>query len=221
MLYLVGFTLAYLSLDAGTGALVLFGSVQVTMFAGAIVAREPVPLARWIGAALALAGLFVLAAPSLREAHLGVAMIAMVAAGLGWGAYSLAGRTQQDAQTATAVNFILAVPVMILLYHGQLSFIDFMLEDNANFSRGVALAVVSGAVTSGLGYALWYAILPALGAGRAAVAQLSVPVIAALGGAVLLTEVPGLRFGLASLLVLGGVALASLPYRSLTNRSSQ
>jgi drug/metabolite transporter (DMT)-like permease len=85
----------------------------------------------------------------------------------------------------------------------------------------VLLAVVSGAVTSGLGYALWYALLPCLGAARAAVAQLTVPVIAALGGAVLLAEVPGLRFWLASLLVLGGVALASLPYKSFTRRSIQ
>jgi drug/metabolite transporter (DMT)-like permease len=214
MLYLLGFTLAYRSLDAGTGALVLFGSVQVTMFAGAVLAGETVPPARWGGAALALAGLFVLAAPTLREAHLGVAMVAMAAAGLGWGAYSLAGRRQRDAQAATAVNFILAVPVMALLYHVQLSFIDVGLGDDANLPWGIALAVLSGAVTSGLGYALWYAILPALGAARAAVAQLTVPVIAALGGAVLLAEAPGLRFWLAAGLVLGGVALASLPGQS-------
>lgn len=220
LLYLLGFTLAYVHLDAGTGALVLFGSVQVTMFAGAVIARESVPLARWIGAAVALAGLFVLAAPSLQEARMGVAMIAMALAGLGWGVYSLAGRRQSDAQTATAVNFILAVPVMVLLYHGQLSFIDFGV-DSENLAFGIALAALSGAVTSGLGYALWYAILPALGAARAAVAQLSVPVIAALGGAVLLAEAPGVRFWIASVLVLGGVALASLPYRSLPNRSNQ
>jgi drug/metabolite transporter (DMT)-like permease len=88
-------------------------------------------------------------------------------------------------------------------------------------AQGVALAVVSGAVTSGLGYALWYAVLPRLGAARAAVAQLTVPVLSALGGAVLLAEGPGVRFWLAGLLVLGGVALASLPYRGLTSRSNQ
>jgi drug/metabolite transporter (DMT)-like permease len=86
---------------------------------------------------------------------------------------------------------------------------------------GITLAVLSGAVTSGLGYALWYAVLPRLGAARAAVAQLTVPILAALGGAALLAEVPGLRFWLASLLVLGGVALASLPYKALTRRSIQ
>ena len=218
-LYLVAFSLAYMNLDAGAGALVLFGSVQVTMFAGALLLREPVPLRRWLGSGVALAGLYVLAAPALQVDHLWGAMLMMAGAGVGWGAYSLAGRSQKDAQTATAVNFILAIPVMMLLF-GQFSFIDFMLvdEERVNMSWGIGLAVLSGAVTSGLGYALWYAILPQLGAARAAVAQLTVPVIAALGGAVLLAEVPDLRFWLAAALVLGGVALASLPYRSLTRR---
>jgi drug/metabolite transporter (DMT)-like permease len=105
--------------------------------------------------------------------------------------------------------------VMVLLYHGQLSFIDFIPEDEdqANLAWGLALAVISGAITSGLGYTLWYAILPQLGAARAAVAQLTVPVIAAVGGAALLAEAPGWRFVLAAGLVLGGVALASLPHR--------
>jgi drug/metabolite transporter (DMT)-like permease len=221
LLYLIGFSLAYLNLDAGTGALILFGSVQVTMFAGALFARETLPARRWLGAALAMGGLVVLAAPSMGAASLDAPMLTMAAAGLGWGVYSLAGRKQRDAQAATAVNFILAVPVMVLLYHNGLGWVDFMLtdEETANLNRGLALAVLSGAITSGLGYALWYAILPRLGAARAAVAQLTVPVIAALGGAMLLAEWPGARFWLASVLVLGGVALASLPYRSLPCRS--
>jgi drug/metabolite transporter (DMT)-like permease len=112
---------------------------------------------------------------------------------------------------ATAWNFVLSVPLVLPLG---------LLAGGARPDAvGVALAVVSGAVTSGLGYALWYAILPALGAARAAVAQLTVPVIAALSGAVLLAELPGLRFWVASVLVLGGVALASLPYRDFTKRS--
>lgn len=222
LLYLLGFSLAYTRLDAGTGALVLFGSVQVTMFAGALLLREPVPLRRWLGSGVALGGLYLLAAPTAEAAQVGSAMLMMAAAGLGWGTYSLAGRGQKDAQTATAVNFVLAVPVMGLLF-AQLSFVDFMLvdEEQTNLGLGAALAVLSGAVTSGLGYALWYAILPRLGAARAAVAQLTVPVIAALGGAVLLTEPPGLRFWLAAALVLGGVALASLPYRGFTSRSTR
>lgn len=220
LLYLLAFSLAYLNLDSGTGALILFGSVQVTMFAGALLAREPLPPARWLGALLALAGLLFLAAPGLQEAQI-APMLTMAAAGLGWGAYSLAGRKQADAQTATAVNFILAVPLMMLLVHGAFGPMDALLGEYRDPVRGAALAVLSGAITSGLGYALWYAIVPSLGAARAAVAQLTVPVIAALGGAVLLSEMPGPRFWLAAALVLGGVALASVDYRSLTRRSIQ
>ncbi len=207
--YLLGFSLAYRGLDAGTGALVLFGMVQVTMFAGALWSGEAVPLRRWAGAGVALCGLALIAAPGGASLTLGpFAMMAL--AGVGWGIYSLAGRGATDPLAATAWNFLLAVPIVLPL--GLV----------AGFARpdatGVWLALLSGAVTSGLGYALWYAVLPRLGAARAAVAQLSVPVLAALGGAALLAEVPGLRFWLASGLVLGGVALASLPYRSLTRR---
>jgi drug/metabolite transporter (DMT)-like permease len=208
--YLVGFSLAYRALDAGTGALVLFGTVQVTMFAGALIAREAVPLRRLMGAGLALGGLALIAAPGAAAA---VPLALMAMAGLGWGVYSLAGRGATDPLAATAWNFLLSVPLVLPL--GLTAAVA--MPDG----RGVALAVVSGAVTSGLGYALWYAVLPRLGAARAAVAQLTVPVIAALGGAVLLAEVPGPRFWLASALVLGGVAWASVPYRALPSRSSQ
>ncbi|WP_135449547.1 DMT family transporter [Tabrizicola caldifontis] len=204
--YLLGFSLAYRGLDAGTGALVLFGMVQVTMFAGALAGREGVPPRRWAGAALALAGLALIAAPGA----VALAPLALMAvAGVGWGLYSLAGRGARDPLAATAWNFVLALPFVLPFGLAGLAAPD---------ARGLALAVVSGAVTSGLGYALWYAVLPGLGAARAAVAQLTVPVIAALGGAVLLAEPPGLRFWLAAVLVLGGVALASLPYRALTSR---
>lgn len=205
--YLIGFSLAYRGLDAGTGALVLFGTVQVTMFAGALVLREVVPARRWAGAGLALGGLAVIAAP----ATAGLLPLALMAgAGLGWGIYSLAGRRAADPLAATAWNFLLSVPLVVPF--------GLMAGLAAPDATGIALAVVSGALTSGLGYALWYAILPRLGAARAAVAQLTVPVIAALGGAVLLAEAPELRFWLAAVLVLGGVALASLPYRSLPSR---
>ncbi|MGL4237920.1 DMT family transporter [Tabrizicola sp.] len=207
--YLVGFSLAYLGLDAGTGALVLFGMVQVTMFAGAFVTGEAVPARRWAGAGLALGGLALIAAPA--EAGLPPGpLLLMALAGMGWGFYSLAGRGATDPLAATAWNFLLSVPLVLPLAVG----LGFDRPD----ATGIALAVVSGAVTSGMGYALWYVILPTLGAARAGVAQLSVPILAALGGAVLLTEVPGLRFWAAAVLVLGGVAWASLPYRSLTRR---
>ena len=210
--YLIGFSLAYRGLDAGAGALVLFGAVQVTMFTGALILREVVPGRRWAGAVLALGGLVLIAVPGAGGLQ-PVALALMTVAGIGWGIYSLAGRAVQDPLSATAWNFLLSLPLVLPVG----LFIRLELPD----ATGVTLAVVSGALTSGLGYALWYRILPELGAARAAVAQLSVPVIAALGGAALLAEVPGPRFWLAAALVLGGVSLASLPYRSLASRSTR
>jgi drug/metabolite transporter (DMT)-like permease len=200
VVYLVGFSLAYLSLGAGVGALILFGSVQVTMFAGALMSGEQVPRARWLGAGLAFAGLVGLVAPGGAEVPVAGAL-AMAAAGFGWGIYSLAGRGATDALGATAWNFVLSVPVVagIAVLAGPMK----------AEAMGLWLALLSGAVTSGMGYALWYGVVPHLGAARAAVAQLTVPMLAALGGAVLIGEGVGWRFGLASAVILGGVALAS------------
>lgn len=203
--YLFGFSVAYLALDAGIGALILFGSVQITMFAGALIAREAVPPARWAGAVLAFVGLLVLVSPG---GNIGATwpVAAMVLAGAGWGVYSLAGRGADDALLATAANFGLALPVAVGL--GLILGLGALVQP-----LGVWLAVLSGAVTSGLGYALWYRLVPSLGAARAGVAQLTVPVLAAGGGAVLLGEGVSLRFGIAAALVLGGVTLASFPRR--------
>jgi drug/metabolite transporter (DMT)-like permease len=211
--YLIGFSLAYVGLDAGTGALILFGTVQVTMFAAALATGEPVPARRATGAALAFAGLAWLLWPTgathvpLRDGG------AMVAAGIGWGVYSLAGRRERDALAATAANFVLAVPVAALL---ALPLLPVPIPQPG----GIALAIASGAVTSGLGYALWYAVLPRLAAAQAAVAQLTVPVIAAAGGLIWLAEPPTLRFALASVLVFGGVALASAVQRTRSSSGS-
>jgi drug/metabolite transporter (DMT)-like permease len=138
----------------------------------------------------------------------------MAGAGVGWGIYSLSGLRGGDALSATAANFALSVPVLF----GLVLLMPFRIDLSEAAPLGVALAILSGAVTSGLGYALWFAILPRLGATRAAVAQLTVPVLSALGGAALLAELPGLRFWAATVLVLGGVALASLRYRALPRR---
>jgi len=213
LLYLFGFSLAYLSLDAGVGALILFGVVQITMFAGALWSREPVPLRRWLGAGLAFGGMVVLVAPGGARADLWHGGV-MALAGFGWGIYSLAGRRAGDALAATAANFGLALPVAA----GLVWLLPETLTGGAAAVTatpfGLGLAVVSGAVTSGLGYALWYALVPQLGAARAAVAQLTAPVIAALMGFAALGEGISLRFVAAALLVLGGVALASLTRRS-------
>ena len=197
LVYLFGFSAAYQSLDAGTGALILFGVVQVTMFAGALAGGEVVPARRILGALLALIGLAVLLAP---QGGAVLPQVAMALAGVGWGVYSLAGRGQGDALAATAWNFLLAVPVGVVVV---------LVSPGHWTTGGVALAMLSGGVTSGMGYALWYAVVPQLGAARAAVAQLTVPLIAAAGGAVMLTELPGTGFWVACALVLGGVAVAS------------
>ena len=201
LIYLIGFSLAYARLDAGTGALILFGVVQITMFVGALTAREMIPARRWIGAGLAFGGLALLLWPGgAMQASLPHAGL-MAGAGIGWGVYSLAGRRARDPVAATAANFVLAVPVMLCL----LPWVPLTAT-----AGGVGLAVVSGAVTSGLGYALWYTLVPGLGAARAGVAQLTVPVIAAAGGLVWLGEPLGWRVIAAAALVMFGVALATL-----------
>jgi drug/metabolite transporter (DMT)-like permease len=203
LIYLFGFSTAYVSLSAGTGALILFGFVQITMFAGALLARETVRASRWLGAAMAFAGLVYLMIPSVALGALGP-MVAMSMAGVGWGIYSLAGRRAGDPLAATGWNFILAVPMALLVWAGSSAAIATPYWD----IRGLGLAVISGAVTSGLGYALWYHLVPVLGSARAAVAQLTVPVLAAAGG-LALGEALSLRFVIAALVVLGGVAVAS------------
>ena len=204
-LYVLGFSFAYVTLDAGVGALLLFGGVQITMFAGALVLRESIPPIRWIGAGIAFAGLAWVLWPPGRSAPDPLGAALMLAAALGWGLYSLAGRGGTAPLKATAANFLLATPLVALavLPAGL----------GSPQPEGIALAVVAGAVTSGLGYALWYAVLPGLGAQRAAVAQLTVPVIAIAAGALFLGERLSPAALVAAAVVLGGVALATLPAR--------
>jgi len=206
-LYLIGFSMAYRTVDSGVGALVLFGGVQVTMFAGAVLSRESIPLTRWVGAMFALSGLAFLVWPTGGNSPSLTGTLLMVSAALGWGIYSLLGRGVKDPLAATTANFIgasLPVIAAVLLF-----------ESNIIPPLGfpVVLAIISGALTSGLGYALWYQLLPQLRTTIAAVAQLSVPIIAAAGGALFLGEITGFRFWIATALVLGGIALSLLPKR--------
>ena len=170
---------------------------------------EAVPARRVAGAAVALAGLAWLLWPGAAVPVPVVPALLMVIASAGWTIYLLVGRGVEDPLSATAASFAIALPVVAL---GSLAWPVAGAGVSTTVS-GIALAVLSGAVTSGLGYALWYAILPALGAVRAAVAQLTVPVIAALGGVLLLGEAPGLRLIAAGAVVLAGVALATVPGR--------
>lgn len=203
LVYIFGFSQAYSALEAGIGALVLFGVVQMTMFAGAVITGDRVPALRWGGAAIAFAGLVWMLWPGAGLTVPLVPAALMAVAGIGWGIYSLVGRGAGDPLGATAANFVLAAPVGVVLMLVSGSFAGLSL-------LGVALALASGALTSGLGYALWYSILPQLGASRAAVAQLTVPVIAIAGGAMLLGEIPSVTFLIATAVVLFGVILSAL-----------
>jgi len=204
--YMVGFSFAYITLGASVGALILFAGVQVVMFAGALVRREHIGAMRIFGACISFVGLVWLLWPSGKSAPdlAGAALMATAAAG--WGVYSLLGRGSNDPIGDTAANFLFAVPVSVLALttvpHLTLS------------STGLALGVISGVIMSGLGYALWYSVLPRLRSSTAAVAQLSVPVIAALGGIILLQEPLTARFIIASGLVLGGIGISLAPGRA-------
>ena len=207
-LYILAFSFAYITLEAGAGALILFGVVQITMFAAALYSGVSVPAQRWIGAALALLGLAILLWPSGGAPDLFGAAL-MAASAVGWGLYSILGRGAKDPLAETGGNFLWALPVGLAV---------FAIWPDQMSARGALLAILSGAVTSGLGYALWYAILPRLQTTVAAVAQLSVPVIAVAGGWLLLGEPVGWRFVGAATLVLGGILVALISPAALAGR---
>ena len=177
--YMIGFSLAYATLDAGLGALILFGVVQMSMFTYSALRGARPTLRQIAGAGIAFFGLAVVLWPTQAGFADPVGAALMVCAGIGWAAYTLVGRGAPDPLGATAANFMLALPLLVVLLAGQGVFTN---------AIGLGLAVVAGGLTSGLGYALWYALLPRLSASTAAVVQLSVPIIAILGGAVVLEE---------------------------------
>lgn len=197
--YVAAFSFAYLTLPAGTGALILFGAVQLTMFAVGLAGGERFAPAGWAGLALAAAGLVVLVLPGVAAPPLAGAAL-MAAAGAAWGAYSLRGRGVPDPLAATASNFLRALPLALLLG------VAFSARAHADVA-GIALAIASGALTSGLGYVIWYAALRGLSALQAASVQLSVPVIAACGGTLWLDEPFTPRLAVAVVAILGGIAL--------------
>jgi len=211
--YAILFALAYVALPAGTGALLLFGAVQTTMIGAGFVRGERLAPLQSTGVAAALGGLVALVAPGVGAPSLPAAL-AMLGAGAAWGAYSLRGRHATDPLAATAGNFVRAVPfALVPVAVAAIAAAAGAFAPGSPFvlhadPRGLALAVVSGAIASGLGYAIWYAALPSLSATRAGVVQLTVPVIAALAGVFLLDEVFTVRLLACTLAVLGGVALA-------------
>ncbi|VTU24366.1 threonine and homoserine efflux system [Variovorax sp. SRS16] len=197
--YVAFFSFAYVSLPAGTGALILFGAVQVTMLGAGLRAGERFGPAGWFGLVLAIAGLAYLVSPGIAAPPLlGAAWMAV--AGVAWGVYSLLGRGVADPLAATARNFVRAAPFALVL--------SIVFAASAHADRaGIALAIASGALSSGIGYVIWYAALPRLSAMRAATLQLSVPLIAAFGGVLFLSEAITPRLAVACVMILGGIAL--------------
>ena len=207
--YAAAFSFAYKTLAAGTGALLLFGAVQATMIVWGFHKGERFDVWQIIGFAVAVVGLIVLVFPGLSAPPL-IGSILMLAAGLAWGVYSIRGKGNRDAIAATTGNFLRAVPFAAL--------VSVIAIRNARLdSLGVIYAVISGAITSGLGYVIWYTVLPKIKASSAAVVQLSAPVIAATGGIFLLNEPITLRYVIASIATLGGIFLVIIERRSTSS----
>ncbi|MBI4695011.1 MAG: DMT family transporter [Gammaproteobacteria bacterium] len=197
--YAVLFSFAYLGLDAATGALLLFAAVQITMVGAALWRGERPTALAWAGFAIASGGLVWLLSPGVTAPPL-LPAVEMLLAGVGWGVYSLVGAKVREPLTATAWNFVFATPIAVL----ALAFDPSRLHLDR---QGLAMAVLSGAVASGLGYALWYLVLPRLTALLAASAQLAVPVLAACGGVLILGEPFTPRLALSVPIILGGIGL--------------
>ena len=197
--YLIGFSFSYLTIDTGIGALILFGGSMVVMFASALFLQEKIPLTRFIGVFISLLGLFILVNPGFSENSLfGVAL--MFLASFGWGLYSVLGSRQKNPLSNTAGNFIIALIIIIP--------IAFIIPDKVETNYyGFFLAIFSGSVTSGLGYSLWYWVLPKINITTASTAQLTVPLIAAFGGYLFIWESLNWQFYIAAILILGGISL--------------
>ncbi|MEO1323071.1 MAG: DMT family transporter [Pseudomonadota bacterium] len=216
LIYAGFFSYAYIALGAGMGAIILFAMVQITMLGWGLMKGETLSDLQWGGFAIAVGALIWLVSPSLDAPPLWAAA-AMALAGIGWGAYSLIGRGVSDPTAATTGNFIwatlLALPIFMLSI--------WLCPEPSPPVDGVFLAILSGAITSGLGYVIWYQALKDLTATRAGIAQLTVPAIAAIGGVLFLAEPITWRFALSTLAILGGVALAVLTPSPASRKASK
>lgn len=207
--YVVPFSYAYLRIGAGMGALILFGTVQLTMIGWGLIRGERPRAGEWLGLVVAFAGLAALTLPGNARPD-PASFLLMAMAGIAWGAYSLRGRRSGDPLGATAGNFLRSVPLALVLIVVALFSRSSLVGVAHATSRGAALALASGALASGVAYTFWYTALPGLTALRAALVQLTVPVLAALGAVVLLDERPSARLLGSGSAVLGGVIVALL-----------
>jgi drug/metabolite transporter (DMT)-like permease len=198
-LYAVTFSYAYISLDTGTGALILFASVQITMILLSLISGTRLHFIEWIGVTVAFAGFVYLILPGVTTPSI-MGFLLMTIAGIAWGIYTLKGRGSNAPLLDTAYNFFRTTPLVLILVISTIS--------KANYSfEGILLAVISGGITSGIGYTIWYIALGGLSSTQAAVLQLSVPVIAAFGGVIFVAETITFRLAISATFVLGGILM--------------
>ncbi len=201
-LYATGFSFAYLSVNTATGALILFGMVQLTMMIASLISGERPGMRAWIGYGLAVAGMVFLLLPGANAPPLWGALL-MAIAGAAWGMYSLHGRGSENPLAQTAGNFLMTLPMSATMLLFSLN----RLHGNID---GVMLAIASGALASGLGYALWYHVVSRMSGATAATVQLSVPLLAAVGGVLVMQEPITLHLAMTSMMILGGIALVTM-----------
>lgn len=201
-LYAVTFSYAYVSLDTATGALILFGSVQITMILLSLISGSRLHITEWTGVVIAFTGFIYLILPGINTPSV-IGFILMTVAGIAWGIYTLKGFDSKSPLMDTAYNFLRTTPLVVLL--------AIFTMNNINYSsEGIVLALLAGGVTSGIGYTIWYIALDGLSSTQAAVLQLSVPVIAALGGVIFVSEAITFRLTISAAMVLGGILIVVL-----------
>lgn len=201
-LYAITFSFAYITLDTGTGALILFGSVQITMILLSLISGTRLHITEWAGIAVAFTGFVYLILPGV-TAPSTIGFLLMTIAGIAWGIYTLMGRGSKNPLMDTAYNFLRTIPLVIILVIVAIKTAHYSFE-------GILFAALSGGIASGIGYTIWYIALGGLSATQAAVVQLLVPVIAALGGVIFVSEIVTLRLIVSATMILGGVLMVVL-----------
>ncbi len=210
-LYAVTFSYAYITLDTGTGALILFGSVQITIILISIISGHRLTIYEWLGVTIAFSGFVYLILPGVSSPSL-IGFSLMTVAGIAWGIYTLKGKESKNPLADTTFNFLRTIPFLMLLF-------VFTLQSSSYTIKGIILAIISGGITSGIGYTIWYMAIDGLTKIQTAVVQLLVPIIAAFGGVIFVAEKITVRLTLASFLVLGGILIVVLGRKKLLTSS--
>jgi drug/metabolite transporter (DMT)-like permease len=208
-LYAITFSFAYLSLDTGTGALILFGAVQITIIIHTLLSGNKLRPLEWLGVIISFLGFIYLISPGVSSPSI-IGFVLMTIAGISWGIYTIKGQTSKNPLRDTTYNFIKTLPFITILYIATMT--------QSNYStEGILLAVIAGGVTSGIGYTIWYMAIRGLSSIQSAVLQLLVPVIAAFSGVIFISEIITVRLTVSSILILGGVLIVTLYKYSLRN----